>query len=175
MIGYVPRFAALLCPVLLLAACGDGSSQRTARLLDQRLETRLAPEISAGRAIVQPLSDGARVTLRDPTMFANNADALDNRENDVRARVVEALLDPSLMRVQVADTSTLPDAQRGSRVSNVVQYFVANGLAQTLQPTEPLQSASAGSAPEGLTLTIGVQCPGRNDGAGYGQFRPSCD
>jgi hypothetical protein len=172
---YAPRFAALLCPVFLLAACGDGSPQRTARILDQRLEMRLAPEITAGRAAVQPLSDGARVTLRDPTMFAINADTLDNRENDVRARVVEALLDPSLMRVQVADTSSLPANQRDSRVGNVVQYFVANGLAQTLQPTEPLQAAPAGSAPEGLILTIGVQCPDRNDSAAYGRFRPGCD
>ena len=176
MMSYMRPFATLLCPMLLLTACGGSGQRYTAGVLNQRLQNRLAPDISAGRAVVQQTPDGARVTLRDPTMFSNSADALDNRENDVRASVVEALLDPSLMRVRVVDTSTLPDSQRDARVRNVVQYFVVSGLGLTLQPDEPVQAAPSGT-PEGLTLTINVQCPDRENGYGYGydRSRPMCN
>lgn len=180
MIPYARQFAVLLCPALFLTACGMSSQQRTVQLLDQRLQTRLASEIAAGRAVLQQTHDGALVTLRDPTMFANSADALDNRENDVRASVVEALLDPSLMRVQVTDTSTLPDNQKDARIQNVAQYLVANGLGQTLLPTQagqamPTGAMPTGAVPEGLQLTINVQCPDHRENAPYGPSNPMCN
>jgi hypothetical protein len=170
------RLIVLLCPLLLAAACSSGQQQTTRRLGD-RLQTQLAPDIAAGRAAVQPLPDGARVTLLDPSLFPNTASVLDGREDDVRASVIEGMLDPALMRVQVTDSSGLPDNQRETRVRNVVDYFTAYGLASSLQPVEPLQPPAAGAAPAGLTITIGVQCPQYNDGSGYGtgQSKPTCD
>jgi hypothetical protein len=36
------------------------------------------------------------------------------RYTDIRANVIEGLLDPSLMRVEVTDTSPLPDQPRAA-------------------------------------------------------------
>ena len=124
----------------------------------------MAPDIAANRAVVQPLPDGARVTLLDRSLFPSQIDALDDRESDPRASVIEGLLDPYLMRVQIADTTDLPPDQRAARVRNVVRYFVANGLALTLEPAQPVPTGS----PAGVAITINVVCPHRDDGSGYG-------
>ncbi len=166
------QIVALLGSLLLLTACGASGQQHTVQLLDQRLQTRLEPDIKAGRASVQPLPDGAQVTLLDPTSFSNIADARDNRENDPRASIIEALLDPSLMRLRVADTSTLPDNQRDARVRNVTQYFVANGVGLSVLPSGPLPPPAA---PQGVTVTINVQCPDAHASSGYGPAIPTCD
>jgi len=172
--SHIERILVVICPLLLLAACGSSNQQRTARLLDQRLQTQLAPDIAAGNAAFQPLPDGARVTLLGQSQFPNDVQALDNKSRDVRASVVEGLLDPELMRIDVADTSTLPDDQRDTRVRDVRQYFEAVGLGSTLQsmPPEP-----AAATPAGLTITIAVQCLHRHDGTGYGSGRakPACE
>ena len=157
------RAAALLTSLFLLAACSSG--QHTTRLLNDRMQARLAPEIAAGRAVVQPLPDGTRVTLLDSSLFPNSAKALDNTYPDVRANVLEGLLDPSLMRVQVADTSTLPPYQQDTRIRNVEDYFTANLLGIVLVPGQPIPP---GVAPAGLNITVSVQCPPRNSRTVYG-------
>ena len=93
-----------------LPARGPSPQQRTTELAHVRMQTQLASEIKAGRAVVQRLPDGARVTGRvDSSLFPNGPRALDDQVPDIRADVIEAFwLDPSLMRVAVADTSTLP-------------------------------------------------------------------
>jgi hypothetical protein len=174
------RLAILLCPPLLLAACGPSGQQRTAQRLDDRLFVDLAPDIAAGNAVLQPLPDGARVTFLGPSLFPVDERALDNQQRDVRAGVVEGLLDPSLMRLQVVDTSALPDSQRDARVRNVARYFEVYDLGPSLVPTAPravLPPGPPGATPPGLTITISVHCPHPNDGAGYGDgtSRPVCD
>lgn len=82
----------------------------------------------------------------------------------IRANVIEGLLDPTLTRVQVADTSSLPAAQRTVRVRNVETYFAVNGLGSVLVPAG---AGQADAGPEGLTITISV-CPPPNDRIGYG-------
>jgi hypothetical protein len=169
------RHAIVLTPLILLAACGSGSSyQHSTRLLDQRLNASLAADVAAGRATVQTLPDGDRVVLLGPSSFPADAKALDDQTPDVRANVIEALLDPSLMRVQVADTSTLPAYQRDFRVRNVAQYFVANGLGAVLVP--PGSEAAPVDA-TGLVLTIRLDCPRPNGLIGYsdGRSHPVCD
>jgi hypothetical protein len=167
------RHAVVISPLILLAACGSGPSHTT-RLLDQRLNASLAADVAAGRATVQTLPDGDRVTLLGPSSFPDDAKTLDDQTPDVRANVIEGLLDPTLMRVQVADTSTLPDYQRDVRVRNVAQYFVANGLGPVLVPSGS-DAAPVGTA--GLVLTIHVDCPTPNGLIGYGDGRshPVCD
>jgi hypothetical protein len=168
------RLAIVLSPLVLLAACGPSPQQRTTRLLDDRLQVQLAPDIAAGRAALRKLPDGAQVTLLDSSLFPNDPKALDNQIPDIRADVIEGLLDPALMRVQVADTATLPADQRDMRVRNVEGYFTANGLGSVLVPAA---AAPASGGPAGLTITIGVQCPppDRRIGYGEGTSQPMCD
>jgi len=174
----VNHIALILIPLLLLGACGSLGSpqQRTTRLLDQRLRDQLAPDIAAGRAVVQDVPDGVQVTLLEPSMFPNDPKGLDVQNSDVRADTIQGLLDPRLMRIQVADTSTLPPNQRDIRVDNVRQYFVANGLGSTLVPPDAAGGA-AGAGPAGLAITVGVQCPLPDGYIGYrdGKARPRCE
>jgi hypothetical protein len=172
--------AVLISTLLLMTACGSSGQSGTAQRLDQRLETRMAPDVAAHRATVQSLPDGARVTLLDTTLFPNTADTLDNRISDPRANIVEALLDPSLMRIQVADSSTLPVDQRDTRVRNVTEYLQVSGLGASLQPTEPSQAMPSGpvtSVAAGLVVTVTVQCPHRTSRTAYdnGESQPVCD
>jgi hypothetical protein len=168
------RGAVLLIPLILLAACASGQ-QQTTRLLQQRLQVSLAPDVAGGRASVQTLPDGALVTLLEPSSFPNDKKALDDATKpDVRANVIQGLLDPSLMRVAVADTSTLPAYRRDTRVANVAQYFTLNGLGGVLVPAG---AAPPATGPAGLAITIVVQCPPRNGRTGYGDgtSKPVCD
>ncbi|MGD0108165.1 MAG: hypothetical protein ABSC06_29640 [Rhodopila sp.] len=174
------RLAVIVSPLVLVAACGASGQQRTTGLLDQRMQAQLAPDIAAGSAVLQTLPNGVRVALLDTSLFPNDVKALDDKNPDIRGNIIEALLDPSLMRIQVADTSALPDRQREERVRNVNQYFRAYGLGSTLQPAAPLPATvpgEAAAAPAGLTITISVQCPQPQGGWGYGsgKSRPVCD
>jgi hypothetical protein len=166
----------LLGPLLLVAACGPSPQQNTTRLLNDRMQTQLAHDIAIGRAAVQPLPDGVRVTLLGSSMFANDVKALDDQLPVIRADVIEGLLDPTLMRVQVADTSALPANQRNTRVQNVEAYFADNGLESVLVPANPAQ-VTAAAGPAGLTITVEVQCPPPDHHIGYrdGLSRPVCE
>jgi hypothetical protein len=168
------RGAVLIISLISLTSCGSGQ-QQTTQLLEQRLQVSLAPDVAAGRASVQNLPDGALVTLLEPSSFPNDKRALDDADKpDVRANVIEGLLDPSLIRVALADTSTLPADRRDTRVANVAQYFAVNGLGGVLVP--PGASPPA-AGPAGLAITIRVQCPRPNGRTGYGDgtSKPVCD
>lgn len=167
------RHVVLLTPLVLLAACGSGQ-QHSVQVLNHRLEARLAPEIAAGRAVVQRTNSGAQVTLLDTSLFPNDARSLDDQYPDIRADVIEALLDPTLMQVQVSDSSGLPAYQQDMRVRNVRNYFTANGLGIVLVPPETTPVAGV---PAGLNMTINVQCPPSDGRTGYddGRSRPICD
>jgi len=166
------RFTGLLCPLFMAAACcGPSGQQRAAREVDHRLEARLAPDIAAGNATVQPLPDGAQVTLLNPAQLPSGVPPASGSSGDIRARVVQGLLDPRLMRIQLADTSPMPPDQQQVRVQNLTQYFIENRLGPTLQPAAPPQGmppGPGGAAPAGLAITISVQCPHDHEGTAYG-------
>ncbi len=174
------RITGLLAPLLLLAACGDNGLSRTTERLNDRLQARLAPDIAAGTAALQPLPNGARVTLLGNSEFPDQVDAQAGRYREVRASVIEGLLDPSLVHIAVADTSGLTVAQREARVHNVTQYFKDNGLALTLLPEDQapaIQPApSAAPGPQGLTITVVLDCPAHRqpDNWNYAPSIPSC-
>lgn len=173
------RQLAALLPVLMLVAACSSDDEGSVRMLDQRLRSQLAGDIEANRASVQQVPGGDRVILLDNGVYRNSTDAMDGRERDPRASVIEALLDPQLMQVQVADVSTLPDERRDARLRNVVDYFTANGVPVTPVATDPwLTTAAGSSAPvvPGVAITINVVCPNRDDGSGYGSGRrkPGC-
>src|SRR5690348_15917669 len=117
------RSTLLLIPLLLAACVSDDGLRRTTGLLNDGLQATMAPDIATGAATLQPLSNGALVRLMRSSESANSTDAGADRRRDVRASVIQGMLDPSRMRVAVADTSTLPAYQREGRVRNVNQYF----------------------------------------------------
>jgi hypothetical protein len=177
----IGRYTGLIAPLLLVTACSwDHGQHRTAELLNDRLEATLQPDITAGRAALQPLPNGALVTLLGNSDFRDQIDAQDNRVREVRASVVQGLLDPSLIRIAVADTSSLTVEQRATRVHNVAQYFRDNGLALSLLPEGQAPALPSGTAvapaPQGVTVTLLLDCPAHRqpDNWNYLPPIPSC-
>ncbi len=165
------RYISLLL-TLAVAACASGHD-RSVRLLDRRLHATMASDIAAGQADLRRLPDGVRVTLLQPAMFENGVDALDGRYIDPRSSVIQGMLDPRMMRVQLDDTSVLSPVRRAVRVRNVAGYFAANGLAGVLVPPD----APPSPGPPGLVITIQIMCPHWHDGTGYGDgtAKPVCE
>jgi len=172
------RLAVLTVLLMSLAACGSGQ-QHTEQVLDQRLHHDLASEVASGQAVVQKVQGGDRVTLLGHSTFTNSRHALDNQAPDVRANVIEALLDPRLMQVQVDDNSVLPVDQRDARVQNTMDYLAANGLGSIVVPAGSVAGGASptDAGPPGLVLTISVACPPGDRFIGYrdGTARPNCD
>lgn len=147
--------------MLLIVACSSSPGiGPTAQDLGQRLQVRLAPDISAGRATLDRLPDGARVTLVDQSLFPGGGAQLDDTGRDVLTRVIQSLLDPRILRVVVAESpapqADLQDAQTGA----VTQYFQEYGLGSVLQPATPQQGmapGSVGAAPQALTITVSIR------------------
>jgi hypothetical protein len=79
------------------------------------------------------------------------------------------------VHIAVADTSALPADQREARVRNVIEYFKANGVGQTILPDTAPPPAVA-TAPPGLTLTVLLDCPAHQqpDNWNYLPPIPSC-
>jgi hypothetical protein len=152
------RLAVLLSPMLLAVACSSWpGAEPAAQDLGQRLQARLAPDIAAGRATLEQLPDGARVTLVDQSLFPGGGAQLDDAGRDVLTRVIQGLLAPRILRIVVAESPTtqadLQDAQTGA----VTQYFQDYGLGSVLQPATPQPGTppgSVGAAPQGLTITV---------------------
>ena len=168
------RLFVLFAPLLCLAACGPTREQATAGFLNQRLQEQLGADVTANRVALEALPTGARVTFLDTSSTPGGLQMSDPSIGSVRASVIEALLDPSLMRIGVTDTSALPPDQKAARVSSLTQYIQSMQLGSTLQPAAPPEAQQPG--PTGMTLTINVQCPHRNDGSGYdsGIRKPAC-
>nr|WP_294514024.1 hypothetical protein [uncultured Rhodopila sp.] len=175
------RLTGLLLPLLLLGACSwDHGQHRATELLNDRLQARLAPDIAAGSAALQPTQNGAVVTLLGNSEFTEKVDAQTGTYREVRASVVQGLLDPSLIHIAVADTSGLTAEQRATRVHNVTQYFKDNGLTLSLLPEgqAPVvpSGAAAAPAPQGVTITLLLDCPAyqQPDNWNYLPPLPSC-
>jgi hypothetical protein len=179
---HAERLAVILCPLLLVAACASGQ-QHTTQLLGDRLQQHLSPDIAAGRAALQPLSDGARVTLVDPNLFQNGGNELNDNGRGILASVTEGLLDPSLLQISVDDTSPItgPVGWQPTRAQAVNQFFTDYGLGGTLQPPpppEPMPVGAVAPAPAGVAITISLQCGNRHQPPGYsgnGERIPVCD
>jgi hypothetical protein len=172
------RLAVLFSPLLMITACGSSGVRHATGDLNDRLQAQLAPDIAAGQATLQPLPDGAQVTLPEATTFSGGGGKLDAKGEHALASVIEGLLDPSLMRVELADAATTPQHLQDTRIQTVTQQFVQSGLGPSLQPAGPPPAPpSVGTVPAALTITINVQCPPPQGGWGYGtgQADPSCN
>jgi hypothetical protein len=168
-------YAAVFGPLILLGACASGQ-QNSVDMLNRRLQTTMKPEIADSRVALQPLPDGAVVTLLDGSRLPDDVGAMDNRERDPRASMVEGLLDPSLMSLSVADTGAGTELDRQRRVHSFTQYLTEYRLAPTLQNPGDLPAVAQVDTPAGLAVTIRVVCPARTNWPGYGQGQsdPSC-
>lgn len=167
--------AAFFGPLLLLCGCVS-DQQASVDLLNRRLQRTLAPEMAANIVAVQPLPDGATVTLLDGHVLPDELGALDNRVRDPRASLVEGLLVPDIMQLSVVDTGAAPEAERRKRVDAFVEYMEEYRLRTTLQTVEVLPATAPAAGPAGMAVTVRVVCPERTNWPGYGQGQslPSC-
>lgn len=148
----------------LLAGCGPSPQQQTVDLLHQRLHTQMAGPVQSGSATVRDLPDGAVVTFPE-RRFAAVADP--------RSDMVEALLDPALLRIGIVPPSNLPPYEADRRVQAWTADFNRMQIGQTLQPP----SIMPPPAPYSTTVAIQVVCPHHgNDTWGYtdGARQPGC-
>jgi hypothetical protein len=139
---------------LLASACSSAPGpDRIAAELTQRLNLQLAPEIASGQAGVQRLPDGARVTLADGTAFAPGGVTLDERGRSTVASVIEALLAPRLLQVDVSGSAAATGSIQDQQARAVTSYFEEFGIVAT--PLSPLpQELPPGVGAPVLTITI---------------------
>lgn len=157
------RHISLLFGLLALGACGGNDQRQAVHLLQHRLRTQLVTSTEAGAVTIQNLPDGARIVF---------ADAVRPMDPDPRTSMVEALLDPALLRIAIAAPAGLPPYEASRRVRDWQEAFTRMQLADTLQTP----AATDVAAPLGMTVTIQVVCPNRANGWGYGDGtrRPAC-
>ena len=97
------RFAAMLAPIALVAACSQDPAP--AAVQSGRMDARLAPEIAAGQVAVQPLPNGTQVVIPDEMLFAPGRTQLDPKGTLVLTHVIQALIEPTMVTIGVADAS----------------------------------------------------------------------
>jgi flagellar motor protein MotB len=147
--------AAIFSPMLLAAACSSSPVERSAQELGYRLQAHLAPDIAGGGAVLEQLPDGARVTLGEQALFPSGSTELDDKGRYVLASVIEALLAPRLLRIEVAESGTGPVGLQAARAQAVTRYFEEYGLGPALQ-VSATPSGSVGAAPQELTITVRI-------------------
>ncbi len=108
----------------------------------------MAPDISTGRATLEQLPDGARVTLVDRSLFARGQ--LTEAGYDVLTRVIQSLLDPRILLVTVAEPPVPQAAPPGAQTTAVIQYFQEYGLGPVTQP-------GSVAGPQGPTITVNIR------------------
>jgi hypothetical protein len=152
---------AFLGPMLLVAACSSSSGRdRTAQELGYRLQTQLVPDIAAGQAVLERLPDGTRVTLSEQALFPGGKAELDDKGRYVLASVIEGLVDPRLLRIEVEASPATPVSLQAAHVRAVTQYFKDYQLGPALQestiPQGMPSEAMGAAAPQGLTITVTI-------------------
>jgi len=151
------RVVALIGVLLLATACASETGQGGAPRLAERLQLRLSPDIAAGRATLEQFPDGARVTIVDQALFPGGSTELDDNGRFILASVIEGLLAPRLLRIQMIETASAPAFVQEARARAVVEFFEDYGLGPTLQPPLVQPGVSAGSvvmAPQGMAIAI---------------------
>jgi hypothetical protein len=155
------RQTALLLGLLMVAACGKTDQQKTVDLLHQRLYESLADAAQAGAVTVQYRPDGAEI------VFPEGGKPF---TPDPRASMVEAMIDPSLLRIGIAAPAGLPPYEADRRVQAWTEDFGRMPLGGAQQAPAPQ------AVPSGMAVTLQVICPHRHDDAGfaYGVREPGC-
>jgi hypothetical protein len=124
---------------------------------NDRMQARLAPEIASGAVVVQQTPAGTLVSIPDSTLFAPGSGVLSAEGTRVLTYVIQALLEPTLLTIQVGDAS---DGPQGARAAAVADYFrdhsLANQLLPVVLPTAPVAVGAAGTPLQGTTIAVSV-------------------
>jgi len=140
------RLGLLLAPLLVVAACCAPSTERSTRDLYNRMSVRLAPNIMAGRATLQRLPSGVGVNLVSGALFAPGRSDLTEAGRDVMTGVIQALLEPRLLRIDV-ETWAAPGTLQAARVQSVAQYIRQTNLGVPIQVYVPTRAEPPGTVP----------------------------
>lgn len=147
----VPRIAVLLSPILLLAGCG-GLPGRATQLSD-RFQTQLQPELASGQAGLVRLPDGACVTLADRALFNGGSAELSDKGRYALASVMQSLLAPRLLEVDVSEPATTSTTLQQARVNAVTQFLQEWQLAPPLQFPITVQAIPT-AVPQAMAITV---------------------
>jgi hypothetical protein len=148
------RFVAAIAPLVLLAACA--AEPPPAVVQNNRMQNRLAPEIAANKLAVQPTAAGTQVIIPEDSLFTYGSANLSPSGTAIMTYVTQALLEPSILSIGVADPS---DSLQGARVRAVQDYFQYHRLGSSLQPTDApsvVPIGPTGTPVPGLTITVNV-------------------
>jgi outer membrane protein OmpA-like peptidoglycan-associated protein len=141
-----------VAPLVLLPGC---AAQYPAQDLGDRLQSELAPQLSNGSAMLERLPDGARVTFPDQTLFPTGSAELDAKGQFVLASLVEALLAPALLQVDIAGPAATPAPVQQARAVAVTQFLHGIQVAPNLLFTSLREAAPAdGTAPQATMITV---------------------
>jgi hypothetical protein len=146
------RLPLLLLPLLAIAACSSLQTKAT-NDLNARLQKRLAPDITAGRAVVEPLPDGARVTLVEQVLYPRGGTTMDDQGINVLTHVVQSLVEPSLLQITVTASPNTPEYLKAARMKAVLQDLAPAMLGNAVQPDLMVPDNAAAPGP---TITIKV-------------------
>ena len=152
------RLAALLAPLAFAAGCAGSGG--TAQHLDARMQERLAPEVAARQGDVHPLPDGTRIELSEQALFPPGSAVLDAQGQFILASVIEGLMAPRLMMIEIAPAAATPADLRQARVEAVRQYFGEYALGPEVQ-----QAGQSPQAVDPRALTVTVLVRGGRSGA----------
>jgi hypothetical protein len=147
------RACVCVAPLLLLLGC---ASERSPLDISDRLQAELSPELANGSVTLEQLPDGARVTLPDQTLFRTGGAELDAKGRYILTGLVEALLAPPLLQVEVAGPAGTPTPLQQARVRAVTQFLQGIQVAPNLLFTELQEGPpTAGDvAPQVTTVTV---------------------
>ena len=145
------RRVASVAPMLLLVACTGSYWDNAPVVLGDRLQDRLTPELASGQAGLRRLPDGAQVVLTDQALFPGGGTELDDRGRYVLASVIEGLLEPTILRIELTGTPGTPVSVQEARLRSVTQYLEDFRLGPQLQPAPPQDIAA-----QGMAITVRV-------------------
>lgn len=137
-----PQLVASVMPLLMAAGCASGPDQ-DAHELGDRFQTQLRPQLAGGQAVLERLPEGVRVTVSEQSLFPRGSAELDDKGRYVLASVVESLLDPSLLQIQVVEWSPTSPALQLARVQAVADFLDRWQLLSAPE-APPVQRAVAG-------------------------------
>ena len=164
------RVAILLTALLPVAACVPGPDH-VAEHLNERLQTQLAPQMTTSQAALETFPDGARVTLTDQSLFKPGSAELSDSGHYIIASVIEGLVNPSLLRIELVESPASSPYLRDQRLQTVMQFlsdyqlapFVHPGTWQETAPPATGASPATGAPPSqvlAITITVAPRPPG---------------
>jgi outer membrane protein OmpA-like peptidoglycan-associated protein len=147
------RASVSVAQLVLLLGC---ASERSPQDLSDRLQVELSPEIASGGVTLERLQDGARVTLPDQMLFQTGGAELDARGRYVLTSLVQALLAPPLLQVDIAGPAGTPMPLQQARVRAVTEFLQGIQVAPNLLFTglQEQPPAADGVAPQATTVTV---------------------